>query len=63
MGKIGLKIWKGLVHLQAWFLLIAGMFVTVLVFIEVMLRYVFKAPLFGVEELICFIAMWLYFIG
>lgn len=63
MKKIGLKIWNGLVSLQAWFLLIAGMFVTALVFTEVMLRYVFKAPLFGVEELICFIAVWLYFIG
>lgn len=63
MKRIGLKIWKGLVSLQAWFLLIGGIFVTVLVFVEVMLRYVFEAPLFGVEELIVFICMWLYFIG
>ena len=63
MKRIGLKIWKGLLSLQAWFLFIGGIFVTVLVFVEVMLRYVFESPLFGVEELIVFICMWLYFIG
>ncbi|GAI80820.1 unnamed protein product, partial [marine sediment metagenome] len=31
--------------------------------VEVVLRYVLGSPLFGVEELICLIAMWLYFIG
>jgi len=41
----------------------AGSIVTVLVFVEVMLRYVFGSPLFGVEEMVCLIAMWLYFIG
>ena len=50
-------------YLQRWFLIIAGCLITVLVFIEVMLRYVFESPLFGIEELIVFIAMWLYFIG
>ena len=43
--------------------MVAGCIVTVLVFIEVLLRYVFGSPLFGVEELVCLIAMWLYFIG
>jgi len=44
-------------------MVIAGSIITVLVFIEVVLRYVLGSPLFGVEELICLIAMWLYFIG
>ena len=44
-------------------MIIAGCIVTVLVFVEVMLRYVFGSPLFGVEEMVCLIAMWLYFIG
>ena len=44
-------------------MLVAGLIITVLVFIEVVLRYVLGSPLFGVEELICLIAMWLYFIG
>ena len=49
--------------MQKWFMIVAGFSVTVLVFIEVLLRYVFGSPLFGVEELVCLIAMWLYFIG
>lgn len=63
MKRIGLKIWNGLIHLQRWFMIVGGCFVTVLVFVEVLLRYVFGSPLFGVEELVCLIAIWLYFIG
>jgi TRAP-type C4-dicarboxylate transport system permease small subunit len=37
--------------------------VTLLVFIQVLLRYVFKAPLMGIEELLLFPAIWLYMIG
>jgi len=63
MKKLGLIVWNGLIHLQKIFMLIAGSIITILVFIEVVLRYVLGSPLFGVEELICLIAMWLYFIG
>ena len=50
-------------QLQRWFIIIGGCVITILVFIEVMLRYVFESPLFGIEEMIVFIAMWLYFLG
>jgi len=63
MKKLGLIVWNVLIHLQKIFMLVAGSIITVLVFVEVVLRYVFGSPLFGVEELICLIAMWLYFIG
>jgi TRAP-type C4-dicarboxylate transport system permease small subunit len=63
MKKGVLIFWNLLVSLQKWFLIIGGCVITLLVFIEVMLRYVFVSPLFGIEELIVFIAMWLYFIG
>jgi len=63
MKRTGLKIWNGLIHLQKIFMVVAGCAITVLVFVEVLLRYIFGSPLFGVEELICLIAMWLYFIG
>ena len=63
MKKLGLIIWNGLIYLQKIFMLVAGSIITLLVFIEVVLRYVLGSPLFGVEELICLIAMWLYFIG
>lgn len=35
----------------------------VLIVIQVLLRYVFKAPLFGIEELMLFPIIWLYMIG
>ena len=63
MGRIGLKIWNGLVYLQELIMVVSGGIIIVLVFVEVLLRYVFGSPLFGIEELICIIAMWLYFIG
>jgi TRAP-type C4-dicarboxylate transport system permease small subunit len=63
MKKIGVMIWNGLVFLQKWFIIVAACMVTLLVFVEVMLRYVFRSPLFGVEELVVLVAMWLYFAG
>lgn len=56
-------LWNGLLSLQKGFIIIAGCIVAVLIFIEVMLRYVFGSPLFGVEEMVTLIAMWLYFLG
>ena len=63
MKKIGLFVWNGLLIVQRGFIIIAGCVVAVLIFIEVMLRYVFGSPLFGVEEMVTLIAMWLYFLG
>lgn len=63
MKKIGLIVWNGLLSVQKGFIIIAGCVVAVLIFIEVMLRYVFGSPLFGVEEMVTLIAMWLYFLG
>lgn len=63
MKKIGLFAWNGLLFVQRGFIIIAGCVVAVLIFIEVMLRYVFGSPLFGVEEMVTLIAMWLYFLG
>ena len=37
--------------------------VALLVFIQVILRYVFKAPLMRIEELLLFPTIWLYMIG
>jgi TRAP-type C4-dicarboxylate transport system permease small subunit len=63
MKKFGLMVWNGLLYFQKGFIIIAGCIVTVLIFVEVMLRYVFGSPLFGVEEMVTLIAMWLYFLG
>lgn len=37
--------------------------ITGLVFVQVLLRYIFKAPLMGIEELLLFPAVWLYLLG
>ncbi len=47
-------------HVLLFFLM---MLVAILVFIQVLLRYVFKAPLMGIEEVLLFPTVWLYFIG
>jgi len=60
MERIGIKLWNGLIYFQRLFMVVAGCLVTTMVLVEVFLRYVLGSPLFGVEELICLIAMWLY---
>ncbi len=37
--------------------------ITGLVFVQVLLRYVFKAPLMGIEEMLLFPTVWLYMLG
>jgi len=44
-------------------MVVGGSVVGILIFVEVFLRYVLGSPLFGIEELILFIGMWLYFMG
>jgi len=40
-----------------------GIFISVAMFIQILLRYVFHAPLFGLEEISLLIVGWFYFIG
>ena len=40
-----------------------GIMVTLTVILQVLLRYIFKAPLFGLEEFSRLIAVWVYFLG
>jgi TRAP-type C4-dicarboxylate transport system permease small subunit len=40
-----------------------GIMVTLTVVLQVVLRYIFKVPLFGLEEFSRLIAVWVYFIG
>jgi TRAP-type C4-dicarboxylate transport system permease small subunit len=63
MKKIALIIWKIPLILQKLIMVGGGGFVGILIFVEVFLRYVLGSPLFGIEELILFIGMWLYFMG
>jgi len=62
MRKIASAIWRGLVRLEQFVLIITGAFLTLLIFSEVVLREL-NLPLLGVEELAKLFAFWLYFIG
>ena len=44
-------------------IIIGGALVTLTVVLQVLLRYVFKVPLFGLEEFSRLIAVWVYFLG
>ncbi len=54
---------KRFITLQKWIIIIASAALVIDIFIEVLLRYVFKHPIFGTDELASMIAVWVYFIG
>jgi len=41
----------------------SGAFIIFTIFIQVVLRYIFSAPLFGLEEIALLVVSWFYFIG
>jgi TRAP-type C4-dicarboxylate transport system permease small subunit len=49
--------------LMDWLLVILISIVALLVFVQVILRYIFHAPLMGIEELLLFPTTWLFMIG
>ena len=56
-------LWNGIYAVQSVvnaFLLLAAV---TLIVVQVLLRYVFRAPLMGIEELLLFPAIWLYMLG
>lgn len=57
------KIWFGANMVQGFILFLLMMGVMILVFIQVLLRYVLRAPLMGIEELLLFPTIWLYMLG
>lgn len=56
-------MWQGLDRLQQIVLIATSLFISVFMFVEVMLRYVFHKPIMGIEEILPLGAFWLYFIG
>lgn len=56
-------IWKAIVHAEKFILVFASAAAALVVFAGVIMRYVLKTDLFGIEEIITIIVMWLYFIG
>ena len=61
--SVARKIWFGANTIQGFILFLLMMGVMLLVFIQVLLRYVLRAPLMGIEELLLFPTIWLYLLG
>ena len=61
--RILLPIWCGAVRIQRAVLIVCSVFITVLVFAGVLMRYVFHYPGMEVEEIATLVAFWLYFVG
>jgi TRAP-type C4-dicarboxylate transport system permease small subunit len=61
VGFPSLRAWADKILDLSLPVLITG--VTLLVFIQVLLRYIFNAPLMGIEELLIFPTTWLYMCG
>lgn len=61
--SVARSFWTLIYSIQGFVLSFLMLGVTVLVFIQVIMRYVLHAPLMGIEELILFPAIWLYLLG
>jgi len=57
------KFLKYLVRIQNHITVGIMIVIPIMVFVQVLLRYVFKAPLMGIEELLLFPTIWLYMLG
>ena len=54
---------KFLGQIQEYLLFILILSIAVMLSVQVLLRYVFHAPLMGIEEILVFPTIWLYFLG
>lgn len=61
--KLGLGIWSALLSLQKGILIASACFLTLLLFAEVVMRYLIHYPGMEVEEIATLVAFWLYLIG
>lgn len=61
--KINNVIGEKIYNVQGFLLFITLLGIAILVFIQVILRYVLHHPLMGIEELLLFPTIWLFFLG
>lgn len=59
----GRFIWEMLLKVQRLVMLLTICICTSAIMAEVLMRYIFKTSLIGIEELAAYFAFWLYFIG
>ena len=62
-SPIASSVLRGWHAIENWTALVLMLAVTFLVFIQVILRYVLHHPLMGIEEMLLFPTIWLYFLG
>jgi TRAP-type C4-dicarboxylate transport system permease small subunit len=63
MKALFMLLWRVLDWLQQIVMVTTSVAIVVLILVQVVLRYFFKWPLMGVEELACLCGFWLYFTG
>lgn len=56
-------IWKIMEKLMRWLLIVCGVLLVIVITISVFMRYVMNSTLFGSEEILALLAIWLYWIG
>lgn len=57
------KIHQLLLVLQRYAMGVSVTLISLLIFVQVFIRYFLDIPLYGVEEIAAYLAVWLYFIG
>lgn len=63
LGGPALSLWNGTLYLQRFLLVVCGVALTLLICLQVFTRYVMGISILGIEEIACFSAVWMYFIG
>lgn len=54
---------RTLISAQKWLMGITTVVISILIFVQVFIRYFLDIPLYGVEEIATYLAVYLYFIG
>ena len=57
------QVWQAKIVLQRVFVTLTGLILALMVCVQVVARYFFNTAIFGIEEVACYLAIWLYFIG
>ena len=57
------RIWKFMEKMMKWILILCGAFLVIVIAIAVFMRYIMHSTLFGSEEILALLAIWLYWIG
>ena len=56
-------LWKVIVHFMEIMLFLMSAALATMVFITVPVRYIMKSSIFGIEEVIMMMAIWIYYLG